>query len=357
MKFLGKIFNLAVLLILAYGIAQLFQADIPTYKVDAKYSNSASQFLRLADGTGAHVRDQGRRDAPILLLLHGSAASLHTWEGWVREMEESWRIITIDLPGHGLTGRTPDENYTIEGAIHFLDRVVERMRLKRFVIGGNSMGGHVAWRYALARTDKVEALILVAASGYPREGGGRFFGRLLQYPPIRWLLEYIWLRPLMERALRQAYNDSPLLTDAVMDRYADLNLRAGTRHATFLRFEENARRRASPPPKNVLGIPTLILWGEEDRLIPVAHAEKFSQDIPQSMTVLYPSLGHVPMEESPKETARAVVAFLSPLYKKEEDKKAQPQKALPQNTQPREAQPQNTPPQNLQGINPQESVK
>ena len=85
----------------------LFQGDIPTDVVDARYTSANSQFSELGDLGRVHYRDEGRRQAPPIVLLHGSNASLHTFEPWVTRLEDKFRVVTIDLPGHGLTGAIP----------------------------------------------------------------------------------------------------------------------------------------------------------------------------------------------------------------------------------------------------------
>src|SRR5215468_5848338 len=99
------------------------QPDIPRAILEAKYAVPPSQFLTLPDKTRAHVRDRGPRDALALVLIHGSNASLFTWEPWVTRLSDRFRIITLDLPGHGLTGAVPNRDYTQEGMVKFIDEL------------------------------------------------------------------------------------------------------------------------------------------------------------------------------------------------------------------------------------------
>ena len=110
------------------------QPDIPRAILDAKYAGPPSQFLTLREGTRAHVRDRGPRDALTLVLIHGSNASLYTWEPWAKRLSERFRVITLDLPGHGLTGAVPNRDYTQEGMVKFIDEVAGILGLHRFCL-------------------------------------------------------------------------------------------------------------------------------------------------------------------------------------------------------------------------------
>src|SRR5271156_2674694 len=86
--------------------------EIPRAVLEAKYGTSPSQYLTLADGARVHYRDRGPRNAPVLLLIHGSNASLFTWEPWTTRLDDTFRVVAIDLPGHGLTGAVPSSDYS-----------------------------------------------------------------------------------------------------------------------------------------------------------------------------------------------------------------------------------------------------
>ncbi|MGA0841311.1 MAG: alpha/beta fold hydrolase, partial [Pseudomonadales bacterium] len=161
----GKIVLMAVLGALALGGLWLFEGDIPAAEIDPLYSSSASQFLPRSDGSRIHFRDEGLRDGPAIVLVHGSNASLHTWEPWVARLGDDWRVVTLDLPGHGLTGRVPDDDYSMVAFIETVGAVVDHLGIETFVLGGNSMGGGVTWQYALAHPERVRAMVLVDAVG------------------------------------------------------------------------------------------------------------------------------------------------------------------------------------------------
>jgi pimeloyl-ACP methyl ester carboxylesterase len=323
--------TLAVLLLLLV-LAGIFlvKRDLPAVEVDAKYSNAASRFLSLPSGARIHYRDQGNPDGPPVVLIHGSNASLHAWEPWVAILGDDYRIVTLDLPGHGLTGRVPDDDYGTEAFVATVKAVVESTGLSRFVLGGNSMGGGVTWQYALRHPDDVQAMILVDASGpwswrEPQDGSATqrpLVFELMAKPWFRAVAGYLDPYYLTVQGLRSAYNNSPVVDDALIARYYELALREGSRTATMKRFAGFASRAAAAEPDlSVLDQPTLILWGARDALIPVAVGERFATVLPHATLAIYPDVGHVPMEEIPAQSAADVRQFLKSL--------AQPQPEVP----------------------------
>ena len=155
------------LLLLPGAFWYLSQADIPRAILEARYAGARSQFVMLPNGTRAHVRDRGRRDALALVLIHGSNASLYTWEPWVKRLSDKFRVITVDLQGHGLTGAVPNRDYTQEGMVKFIAEVADTLALHRFAIGGNSMGGRASVLFTIKHAERVTHLVLVDSGGLP----------------------------------------------------------------------------------------------------------------------------------------------------------------------------------------------
>jgi pimeloyl-ACP methyl ester carboxylesterase len=181
---------LVVIAALAAAFWYVSTPDIPRSVLEKKYATGASQFITLPDGARAHFRDQGPPDAPALLLIHGSNASLFTWEPWVSRLEKNFRIVTVDMPGHGLTGAVPNGDYSQEGMVTFTDEFATKLGLRRFALGGNSMGGAIAARYAEEHPGRVTHLILVDAAGMPSKEGDHvpLAFRLARMPVVNNLL-------------------------------------------------------------------------------------------------------------------------------------------------------------------------
>lgn len=306
------------LALVATGLFVLFlvgaQRDLDPADLQAKYANSASQFIDVGGGLLIHARDEGRGDGPILVLLHGSNASLQTWEPWVKRLGAKYRVISLDQIGHGLTGPNPSDDYSPAAFVDTLDKALAKIGVEQFVLAGNSMGGAVAWNYALAHPEKVQGLILVDAAGAPEAGSKSLpIGfRIAQMPGVNRIAQVITPRRLIERSLYQSLSNTRIIDDAMINRYWELLLYPGNRRATLLRSGAK-RTPADPAALGTLAMPVLILWGAEDKLIPVSSAHWFAKALPQAKLVIYPGIGHAPMEEAADRSAADVDAFLSRL--------------------------------------------
>lgn len=305
-----------VLLALAVIVISVVQFDLTREKLVGKYAGGASQFVTLPSGASAHMRDEGNPGGPVLVLVHGSNASLHTWEPWVAELGDTYRIISMDLPGHGLTGRVPGDDYTRDGMASFVHEVMGTLHVERFAIAGNSMGGGVAALYTLEHPDRVSALILVDAAGIPvkrDDDDVPLAFKIAGMPVISKVMRYVLPRSLVEEGVRKVFVDQSKVTDEMVSRYFDLSLHEGNREATRMRFASNASRdeEAFAARLGEIGAPVLVIWGDKDGLIPVSAAYEFKQRIPQAELAIFENVGHVPMEEVPAESAAAVRTFLS----------------------------------------------
>uniref|UniRef100_UPI003F7274C8 alpha/beta fold hydrolase n=1 Tax=Polymorphobacter sp. TaxID=1909290 RepID=UPI003F7274C8 len=306
---------LAVLVLLGLIAALLVAGRVPDREAAtlvARYAGPTSRFVTLSPGTTIHLRDEGPRDALPVLLLHGSNASLHTWEPWTRRLVAAgYRVISFDFPAHGLSGAVPDRDYSNAAYVRIVEAVVAELGLERFALGGNSMGGGIAWMYAVAHPGKVAALILVDATGKPApEGSSPPLGfRLARVPVAREILATVTPRFIIDRSLRQSVSVQSIVTPAMVDRYWELLLYPGNREATLDRFSQY-----SPPPDaealRRLTVPALVLWGAEDRLIPVEVAEWFSERLPNARVSILSGVGHIPMEEAPDRSLAPVLDLL-----------------------------------------------
>lgn len=300
---------LTVLCLLCAGLfVAAYRSDLPLSELVRKYTNEESEFTDV-EGMRVHFRDEGSGDR-TLLLLHGIGASLHTWDGWVQPLENDHRILRVDLPGFGLTGPHPDGDYSIQGYVDFLDKFLDKLDIQSIDIAGNSLGGQIAWNYALTRPERVRRLVMIDAAGYPRDGdrGSGTILRLARLPLVSNLLTTLTPRSLVADSLREVYGDPARLTDDTIDRYYELARRQGNRRAFIERamatnFDRNGDHRE-------LKQPVLILWGAEDRWIPLEDGRAFANDIEGARLVVYPGVGHIPMEEMPGPTARAALTFL-----------------------------------------------
>ena len=312
LKYLGIMILIAFTGLFLWGYAP----DTDAKAMKAKYGNGASQFVELQPGLKVHYRDEGVRDGRTIMLIHGSNASLHTWEPWVKILGKDYRIISLDLPGHGLTGTHPGGVYDYPVFVDVVDRLMARLKVKSAVIGGNSMGGGTAWMFALAHPEKTDAVLLIDAAGAPQWQARKIpIGfRLARMPVVKELTRFIAPRSMFESSIKTSMSVQSKIDDALVDRYWELNRFPGNREATMKRFAlPHNNRQASKQGLAAIMVPVMIMWGEEDNLIPVKSAKWFADALPGAKLVIYPKVGHIPMEEVPEQSANDVKVWLDSL--------------------------------------------
>lgn len=304
-----------IVVALAAGYLALLRADIPYAKLEAKYASADSRFMDLPGGLRVHYRDQGNPKGPPLVLVHGFSASLQAWEPWVARLGRDYRIVSLDLPGHGLTRAPAHYAASIDGYADIVDAAARRLNLGPYVVAGNSMGGACAWDDALRHPAHVRALVLVDAAGSPsrtKESGEPLIFKLMASPVARPLIRDIDSRPLVKDALKAAYGDPALVTPALVDRYVELSRAPGHRDI-LLTIQDRPRAPVTAETFRAMRVPTLVMHGEADKLIPVADGRGFARAIPGAKLITYPGVGHVPMEQIPDRSAADVAAFLAGL--------------------------------------------
>ena len=310
LKFLGA--ALALLVVAAGTLIALYRVpDRPVEDLKARWAPPPSQFVQIA-GMSVHLRDEGPREDPLpIVLLHGTGASLHTWEGWARALKDEHRVISYDMPGFGLTGPAPDANYTIENYVRVLVAVLDQVGVQRCVLAGNSLGGYVAWAAAVLEPGRIARLVLVDAGGYPYESTSVPLGfRIARTPLLRTLMKDVLPRSIIESSVQNVFGDPAKVTPGLIDRYFDLTTRAGNRQALGERFRQTQPGALAERVPEIK-VPTLILWGGRDRLIPPSLGDRFQQEIAGSTLSVFEDLGHVPQEEDPAATVAVLKDFLA----------------------------------------------
>lgn len=274
--------------------------------VEAKYVTSADRFVDV-EGLRVRVREEGPAEAPPLVLLHGFVVSLESFDGWAKELSADRRVIRFDLAGHGLTGPDAQKRYAPAERAEFVGAVMDALGVERAAIAGNSLGGLAAWRFAAEHPKRVSALILVAPGGFPNQ----YVSDTPVAPPPAMVAFLRTAAPAAVRtALQGVYFDDAKVTEARVALMSDMMRRRGNAQA----FIDSINEFSLPDPTADLAkitAPTLLLWGEEDLVIPVAQADLMTNAIPNSRLVRYPAVGHVPQEEEPALTAAEVRTFLA----------------------------------------------
>jgi pimeloyl-ACP methyl ester carboxylesterase len=289
--------------------------DVAYETLAAQYESAASRYVELPGGLRVHYRDQGQPNGPVLVLIHGFSASLHTWEPWVQRLGDEYRIISLDLPGHGLTRAPAGYQASIEAYRDVVHSFLETQGVSHFALAGSSMGGNVAWEYALEYPEQVDGLILVDAAGWEdtraEAADEPEVFKLLRNPVLGPVLRDLDNTRLIREGLQAAFVNTSLVDDAMVNRYVQLARAPGHRDI-LLQITLGFRQRhyATAERLAALQMPVLIMTGDTDRLVPPEHAQQFHDAIAGSNLVTFPETGHVPQEERPDESAEAANEFL-----------------------------------------------
>lgn len=255
----------------------------------------------------ARVRIEGDASAPVIVLIHGFSFSLESWDGWAETLSQTHRVVRMDLPGHALTGPDPQARYSVDQTVDFVEGLLSELGIERAVLGGNSLGGLVAWKLAARRPDLVDRLVLVAPGGFSING-------VTEDPvPVAAAVSFYLTQapqPMIAAATSGLFGEATRMDAAMAQRVGDLMRADGVGQALVERLEVFTL----PAPEAELAhvtAPTLLLWGGRDRMVPPAHAEGFLAAMPASELVTYEDLGHIPQEEDPARSLADVRAFLA----------------------------------------------
>lgn len=289
---------------LALAGAMLWTLRAPDQSMlEARYFTENDRYVEAA-GIRWRVRETGPAGVPALVLMHGFSHSLEAFEPWAERLEDEYRVIRFDLPGHGLTGQPPQQAYSNAATLDQVGALLDEIAPENFALGGNSLGGLLAWRYAARNPGRVGALILVSPGGYPING--------VNDVPVDVPANIaIYLRsaaePMVRAAFTALYAEPSKLTETEVERVAAFMKAHG--QAMVSRLEQFTL----PDPEPVLAqveAPTLILWGEADIMVPAEHGSRFVEAMPEARLITYEDAGHLAMQELPARTAADVEAFL-----------------------------------------------
>lgn len=325
------VFAILALLVIAFLVLRVPDTDPDMMR--ARWGGEPSQYVEIGNGVIVHLRVEGAQESergeglPII-LLHGSNADLHTWEQWVEGLKDTHRVIRFDQVGHGLTGPDPQGDYSRANYASDVIEVADALGIDQFILGGNSMGGKHALAVASSYPDRVAGLILVDAGGAPQaevealmdpagleddaksRGGGNIGFTIARMPGVNLIAEHITPRSLIQQSLEQSVSNKAVVTEEAVDRYWQLLRYPGNRAATMARFSSDYEALTKDQIAAITA-PSLILWGVEDRLIPVEAGQWLDQTMPSSSLVVYPKIGHLPHEEAPEATLADVRSWLA----------------------------------------------
>ena len=306
---LTRVLILALVIATGALAAWLYTPDRSRSWLEARYLRQPQDLMTIG-GQKLHVRILGdpARNLPTLVMIHGFAASLQSYDLWADELAKDHHLVLLDLPGQGLSGPDPEGDYSIEKSVKIIGDLLEYFDLTQVTLIGHSMGGQMAWTLAGHGNPRIARLVLIAPAGF--ESIDQAYGQPIVLPGYVSAVEWCLPRFLIAWGLGGAFGDPAKLTDRIIDRFWDLLRAPGNRHATL----ERLRQYKISDPKELLAritMPVLLLWGTKDQLIPVANAQDYLRDLPQATLKTYDGVGHVPMEEAPEPTLKDLRAFLS----------------------------------------------
>jgi pimeloyl-ACP methyl ester carboxylesterase len=292
--------------IVALALYGLWTPDLERAELEKRYVASKPQIIEV-DGLQVHYKATGPEGAPALLLLHGFGSSLQAWDDWSVKLEQKYRVIRLDLPGFGLTGASPANDYSEEKDLATLTHFADKLGLEKFSVMGHSMGGKMAWFLAASQPERVQALVLMAPDGFPetKDIGTKPY----EVPAVMGLVKYVFPKYLVRKSIEPAFSDVDALNDALVNRYFDMLRAPGVRGAILNR--SNQTIYTDPVPRlKAIKAPTLLIWGEQDQMIPSTNAQSYANVLLNSTTVIVPKLGHLLQEEQPDKGLTAVMQFL-----------------------------------------------
>lgn len=327
-KVLGVIAGVIALVVVG-GAAALYRPDIPYEKLEAKYAAPTSKYVELPGGVRMHYRGDGDAAKPTVMLVHGFGDSFLSWARWIEVLSPDFHVITIDLPGHGLTRAPAGYAPSSDAFADLVDAFAAKQGLPPFAIVGNSMGGGVAWQVAARYPQRVNALVLVDAAGWPastlKKPPAAF--RMLQSPTGIFLLKHFETKPLTEPALKADVVHKGLITSEFVDRWIEVQRAPGHRDI-LMGMRPGQHSVATEAVLSKITAPTLVIHGDQDVIIEPEAGRKFAKAIPGAKLITYADAGHLPQVDVPDRSAADVAAFLKGLTA------AAPQPQAPSNKDP-----------------------
>ena len=285
----------------------LWTPDKSKAELEKTYSSPQNAYVG-ALGVNIHYQDTGpsKNSIPIL-FLHGFGSSLQTWDAWSKDLSNEFRVISVDLPGFGLTGEDPSGIYTDMRSVEVLEAFLKELQIPKVVLVGNSMGGKFAWQFAARFPNQVTKLVLISPDGYASPGIK--YGKKTEVPAIAQLYRYFFSKTFLALNLEPAYANPKTLNEDLVNRYYDLMLAPGVRGAILARMQQTVLQDPVPSLA-AIQVPTLLIWGEKDAFIPIANSNDYLKVMPNAKRVSLPNIGHLPQEEQPAIGLAALKEFL-----------------------------------------------
>ena len=309
MRIFLSIAGLAVVAVLLAFLWATRWSKISREALIEQYRLEDSRFIEV-DGVELHVRDIG--SGPVVLLLHGHAGNLRMWDAWADALSDAYRVISLDIPGYGLTSSDPSGDYSVDRTARLAMGLMDEMGIGQFYAGGTSIGSIAAFRMTSRHADRIPALILANAAGLPREPG-KGPNQPDPNPFRRLLYKYHFPYGYFENFYQRTWHDPSKAPDELVRQYYDMARRVGAQEEGSLSLQQY---RTGDPETVLAGItqPVLLLWSQS-QILPSDEAQRFMNFLKNAEVEYhgYEKAGHILPIEAGVASAPDVRAFLDRL--------------------------------------------
>ena len=302
--FIGTTISVVTIYLILIIIAYLPYQITPIKELAGK----EDKFIRVNDHTIHYIQ---KGNGKPLILVHGFAGSTYTWRYLIPLLADRYTVYALDLPGFGLSDKSPRGNYDMESQGNLLTGFMDALKLPSATLVGHSMGGVVVSYAALTAPSKVDTLVLIEPGFYAK--GSPAFLKYLFFPLDRIMARQFYTKSFMKQFLLNSYYNKSLVTDEVVDAYMVPTRTPGALDAMAHMMKSVGQRRYEGITVNI-SRPTLIVWGEnarrKDMAVKLEEAKQFNREIRGSRLVLIQECGHYIQEEKPQELANTIRDFL-----------------------------------------------
>ena len=308
-RLLKVLFGLIVIAAIALTIFWFARPDDLSFdEVRASVPHSDYSHFAHIDGVRLHYQDKGT--GTTLVLMHGLSSSTYSWKDVFESLSKSFRVINVDLKGHGFSGK-PDGDYTRRAQAVLVVHLLDQLKIGKAWLAGNSMGGEIALNIALQSPQRVEGLILIDSAGVNVPGNSSLTPAYTRIPVVGRIL--VALAMTSDKLVRQSleksfYDDTQVTAERVAAYYRPLRTRGGQLAA--FRAREQFEQFPIEPDLGKVNTPALIIWGADDPVFPPAAGRKLNSLIRDSKLVIFEKCGHQPQEELPERVVDELLRFI-----------------------------------------------
>jgi len=295
----------------------LWTPDLSFERLKAFYETPQSQLIPTPESLiFTEDSNPSAANIPTLVLIHGFGSSLQTWDEWTRLLKPHMRVVRFDLPGFGLSTAPSSRDYSDDADLRRFEQFIDAKKLDSFMIAGHSIGGRMAWIYAAKHPEKVTHLVLLSPDGFPSDPQ-KAFSQGVDFVPTHTyetpfylgLIRYALPKWAVKLALESAFADPGLMTEQTLSRYHDMLLAPGVRASMLERMQQSMSIDPRTSLRSIL-MPTLILWGDQDVMIPVSNLADYQREMPTARSSVLQNTGHLIQEENGEESAKAFLSFI-----------------------------------------------